>query len=79
MSFLAYTPFIDPLDLHGVWFLLLIPLGVLTAASYKSVRVPDMRVFWRQTLFFSLQIIGAIAGLYVASWVFLDFILPVIV
>ena len=73
---LAYTPFIDPIDLHTVWFLLLIPLGLLIAMAYKAVRVPDMADYWRQTIKFAIQIVGGIIGLYVFALVVLNIILP---
>jgi len=75
---LAYTPFIDPLDLHGAWFWLLLPLAVLIAIAYKAVRVPDMTSYVRQTVLFSAQIIFGIIGLYVAAIVTLNYILPAI-
>ena len=75
---LAYTPFIDPLDLHGAWFWLLLPLAVLIAVAYKAVRVPDMTRYMRQTVLFSAQIIFGILGLYVAAIVTLNYILPAI-
>lgn len=78
-EFLAYTPFIDPLDLHAAWFWLLLPLAVLIAIAYKAVRVPDMKHYWRQTGLFAAQIIVGIIGLYVFSLVVLNVLLPVIV
>ncbi|HHN78597.1 MAG TPA: hypothetical protein ENK11_08000 [Phycisphaerales bacterium] len=76
---LAYTPLIDPLNLHAAWFWLLIPLAVLIAMAYKAVRVPDMALYWRQTGLFAAQIILGIVGLYVFSLVVLNWLLPVIV
>lgn len=76
---LAYTPFVDPIDLHGVWFWLLLPLGVLIAVAYKAVRVPDMSQFARQTVLFAAQIIFGIVGLYAAAIVTLNYILPALV
>lgn len=75
---LAYIPFIDPLDLHGVWFWLLLPLAVLIAMAYKAVRTPDMAHYWRQTALFSAQIIVGIVGLYAFCLVVLNTLLPAI-
>ncbi len=75
---LAYTPFIDPIDLHGVWFLLLFPLAVLIAMAYKAVRTPDMGNYWNQTVKFAAQIIGGIVGLYIFSLLVLNVLLPVV-
>lgn len=76
---LAYTPFIDPINAHSWWFLLLIPLAALTAIAYKSVRTPDMAQYARQTTFFALQILIGIAGLYTAALIFIRHVLPLIV
>lgn len=80
MPTLAFTPFLDPLDLHAAWYLLLPPLALLIAVAYKAVRAPDLgpglRTYVRQTLFFALQIILGIAGLWVAGVLFVRFALP---
>lgn len=75
-ALLAYTPFIDAMDLHGVWYLLLVPLALLTAMAYKAVRVPAMSLYWRQTLSFFLQILIGIAGLYIAAVLVVKFAMP---
>lgn len=76
---LAYTPLIDPVDLHSLWFFLLLPLAVLIAMAYKAVRVPDMADYWTQTGKFAAQIIGGIVGLYVFSLIVLNALLPALV
>ena len=73
---LAYRPFLDPLDLHDVWFWLLIPLAVLIAVAYKAVRTPDMKDYWRQTILFAGQIIVGVVGLFIAALVVLNWVLP---
>lgn len=75
-NLLAYTPFIDPLDLHAVWFVLLLPLAVLIAMAYKAVRVPRLELYWRQVALFSAQIIVGIVGLYAFALVTLNVVLP---
>ena len=40
--FLAYRPFIDPLDLQRGWFILLLPLALGVSITYKAVRVEDL-------------------------------------
>lgn len=76
---IAYTPFIDPLDLHAAWFWLLLPLAVLIAMAYKAVRVPDLALFWRQAGLFTVQIIVGIVGLYAFALIVLNILLPVLV
>jgi hypothetical protein len=78
MNPLAYTPFLDPLDLHGAWFVLLVPLAFLVAMAYKAVRVPDLRTYWRHTVFFALQILGGILGLYILAMLLVRVGLPVL-
>ncbi len=76
MLTLAYRPFLDPLDLHDVWFWLLVPLAVLIAVAYKAVRVPDMGQYWKQTALFSGQIILGVVGLFIAAIIVLNYVLP---
>ena len=76
LTTLAYTPLIDPLDLHGAWFLLLPPLALLIAIAYKAVRIPDLSVYWKQTIFFTLQILAGIIGLYILSLLLVNVGLP---
>ena len=73
---LAYTPFIDPLDLHAVWYLLLPPLALLIAIAYKAARIPDLGVYWKQTFFFTLQILAGIVGLYILFLLMVNVALP---
>lgn len=75
-TLLAYTPFIDPLDLHAAWFLLLPPLALLIAVAYKAVRIPDLTVYWKQVFFFTLQILAGIIGLYTLSLLLVNVGLP---
>ena len=76
MTILAYTPFIDPLDLHAAWFMLLPPLALLIAIAYKAVRIPDLGAYWKQTFFFTLQILAGIIGLYVLALLLVNVGLP---
>ena len=73
---LAWRPFLDPLDLHDLWFWLLIPLAVLIAVAYKAVRTPDMNDFWRQAGLFAAQIVVGIVGLFAVALVTLNVVLP---
>ncbi len=76
MNPLAYTPFIDPIDLHDWWFLLLIPMAFFVACAYKAVRVPSMRKFWPQVISFTIQIVGGIALLGLAAYLVLGYAIP---
>ncbi len=78
-SLLAYRPFIDPIDAHGWWFLLLLPMAFFVALAYKSVRVADLKDLWRNTLVMSAQITLAMIGLGFAFYLFVEHLLPIIV
>jgi len=76
LAALAYTPFIDPIDLHAAWYLLLPPLAFLIALAYKAVRIPDMTRYWKQVVSFTLQILIAIIGLYALAMLLVAVALP---
>lgn len=73
---LAYTPFIDPINIHAAWYLLLPPLALLIAIAYKAVRIPDLSVYWKQVAWFTVQIIGGIVGLYLLAILIVRYALP---
>ncbi len=73
---LAYTPFIDPINIHAAWFLLLPPLALLIAIAYKAVRIPDLSVYWKQVAWFTFQIIAGIVGLYILAILLVRYALP---
>lgn len=77
--FLAYRPFIDPIDAHKWWFVLLLPMAFFLSLAYKSVRVADLRDLLRNTLVMSVQITLAMIGLGFAFYMFVQFVLPHIV
>lgn len=66
---LAYRPFLDPLDLHALWWWTLIPLVVGISIAYKAVRVRTFEGYWRQVTLMSVQVLGAMVAL--AAGVFL--------
>lgn len=76
MTPLAYTPFLDPINAHDVWYLLLIPLAFLIAVGYKAVRTVDMRVYWRQVLTFTIQIVGGIVLLALGAYLVIVYAIP---
>ncbi|MFI4898194.1 MAG: hypothetical protein ACIARR_10245 [Phycisphaerales bacterium JB059] len=76
MTTLAYTPFIDPIQAHDIWFLLLIPLAFLIAVGYKAVRTVNMRHYWRQVLMFTVQIVGGIVLLGLGAYLIIAYAIP---
>lgn len=71
---LAWRPFLDPLDLHRVWFLLLAPLALGVALAYKAVRARDMNRYGREVGLMTFQIIGLMILLAAASFVIVELI-----
>jgi hypothetical protein len=78
MITLAYRPFLDPIELHRLWFLLLIPLTVGIAVAYKAVRVPDHKVFPRQVLVMSVQIVLGMMALGLGAYLLVNVVLPLV-
>lgn len=77
-TLLAYRPFLDALDLHDAWYVLLFPLALLIAVAYKAVRVPDMRHYPRHVLVMAAQISIAMIALGAAAYAFVEILLPLI-
>jgi len=73
---LAYRPFIDPIDVHTLWYLLLVPLALGVSAAYKAVRVDELREFPRAVLVMTAQIVLGMIALGVLSYVFVQFLVP---
>ena len=81
---LAYRPLLDPLALHDQWYLLMLPLAVLLSLGYKAIRVPDRpggdgrfdtRLFVKQGLVMSAQVIVTISLLYAGAILIVDHLL----
>jgi uncharacterized membrane-anchored protein len=73
---LAWRPFLDPIDAHGVWYLFLVPLALGISIAYKAVRVGDMRSYWKDVAVMTTQIILAMIALAIASYVIILVIVP---
>lgn len=76
---LAWRPFLDPLDLHEQWYLLLLPLALGISVAYKAVRLQTMEAYWRQVAMMTIQIVGGIVLLAIAAYVVIVVVLPRIV
>ncbi len=73
---LAWRPFLDPLDLHRQWFLLLVPLAFGIALTYRAVRVNTFERYWLKTVILTIQIVLAMILLGTAAYVFIQFAVP---
>lgn len=76
---LAWRPFLDPLNLHEWWYGLLLPLALGISIAYKAVRVNDLRHYAKQVAVMTVQIVVAMIGLGIASYVLLILIVPRVV
>lgn len=74
--FLAWRPFLDPIDAHGVWWALLFPLAFFISIAYKGVRIGDLSVYWKQVALMTVQIILGMIAIGVGSLLFIEFVLP---
>lgn len=75
---LAYRPFIDPINLHDWWFLLLGPMALGISVAYKAIRMTDLKDYVRQVILMTVQIILGMIGLGIASYLFVQHVLPLI-
>lgn len=77
---LAYRPFLDPLPLHDLWWVTIIPLALGISAAYKAVRIPDADLatprYLRHVFSMTTQAIGAMLGIWVGLVLLIEFIVP---
>jgi hypothetical protein len=79
VSFLAYVPFIDPIDAISadrLWYLFLIPMALGVSIAYKAVRIPDLKDMPRQVGIMTVQIVVTMIALGAASYLFVQHIVP---
>jgi hypothetical protein len=76
---LAYTPFVDPINVHRWWYLLLVPMALGISVAYKAIRIPDLRNFPREVAVMTVQIVIAMMALGAASYFFVQYVVPMIV
>jgi len=80
---MSWRPFIDPLNVvwpgaDNWWFLFLIPVSFGIALAYKAVRAKDMKRYPQEVVVMTGQIVLGMILLGVASYVFLQWVLPLI-
>lgn len=67
-----YRPFIDPLEVHGWWWAMLVPMALGIAVVYKAVRVAHIGVSWskylREVASMAAQVIIGMMLLVAASY-----------
>ncbi len=74
---LAWTPLLEPMPAaHRLWWVLIVPLALGVAMAWKSVRVVDLRHYWREVVVMAGQIVLAVAGIAVGLFVLIQLVLP---
>jgi len=75
---LAYTPFIDAISAHELWYLLIVPMAIFLAIGYKSVRCSNLKHFPREVLVFTILVLGGLMLLAIAFTVMIAGLLPML-
>lgn len=71
-ALLAWRPFIDPINVHETWFLLLVPLALGISVVYKAIRVKTMDRYWFNVLLMTSQVVVGMIGLAIAFYVLVE-------
>ncbi len=74
----GWRPFLDPIDLHRQWFLLLIPLAFGISLTYRAVRVATFEKYWLKVLILTFQVVLAMILLGVGSYLFIQVAVPML-
>lgn len=68
----AWRPFVDPINMHGSYMLLLIPLAIGIAVTFKAVRVKEMKGYARQVVMLSVQTVLGMAALALVFYLLIE-------
>lgn len=71
---LAWRLFLDPLDLHRVWWLLLLPLAFVIALVYKTLKLRTLDKLWPQTIRLTAIIVIFMIGIAAVLWVVIELV-----
>ncbi len=80
-SFLAYTPFLDPLPgVTHFWWALVVPLAFGVAMSWKAVRGPSLANglagYWKAVVTMVTQVLLAVVGIAAGLFILVQLVLP---
>ena len=76
-TLLAWTPFINPLNVfHTWWYLLLVPLSFGISVVDKAVRMIDRGGFWREVAVMTVQIVLAMIALAIVIGLLVQLAIP---
>jgi hypothetical protein len=65
---LAWRPFLDPLNVHDIWWAFLVPLSFGISVVYKAVRMHSLEGYWKQVAIMTVQIVLCMIALGLASF-----------
>ena len=69
---LGYTPFLEPLPIEGIWWMLAVPLVLGVAVVYKTLKLDDLSALPREAALLAgsvlLFMLALMAVLSVATW-----------
>lgn len=74
----SYIPFIDPIDAHAWWFLLLLPLAFFISMVYKAIRLGRLDRYWEQVMTMTFLITFGMILAGGAFYVVIQWIVPTI-
>lgn len=77
-TLLAWRPFLDPIDLHDWWYVLIVPLSLGIAITYRAVRVATLEGYWWKVTVLTVQIVVAMILLGLASYLFIQVAVPML-
>ncbi len=74
---LAWTPLLQPAPgAEHWWWMLVVPMAVGIAMSYKAIRTKDLRDWPRDVLRMSVQVLVAVVGIAVGLYLLVIVLLP---
>jgi hypothetical protein len=76
--FLAWRPFLDPLDAHRAWWAFILPLAFGIAVAYKAVRLTTMQRYWREVFVMTGQIVVTMVLLGAGAYIILQILVPLV-
>lgn len=72
------TVFVDAMNAHDQWYLLIVPMVIFVAIGYKAVRCKNMANYWREVLVFMIQVLGGMALMTLAFMGVLNVLVPML-
>jgi uncharacterized membrane protein YedE/YeeE len=78
-ALLAWTPFLQPAPgVERWWWMLVLPMALGIAMSYKAIRTKDLRDYPRDVLRMSAQIVAAVVGIAIGLYLLVIVLLPLL-